>query len=81
MPMSKAAKPRNRVTRCPACQGKLGFDRDAVTLDNRFIYRSRPCMACGAVIHTKQPPEEITGVELPATISVNTEHLLVINAV
>lgn len=54
---------RNRVVICPECGGKLGRDRNAVTSANRFIYRSRACMVCGAVVHTKQPPEEITGVE------------------
>lgn len=60
---------RNRVTECPECGGKLGFDRDAYTSDSRFIYRARPCSACGAIIHTKQSPEEVTGVEREAALT------------
>ena len=66
-------EPRNRIAECPECGGKLSFDRDAVTSETRFIYRSRLCISCGAVIHTKQPPEEIAGIEFPPAISVFTE--------
>lgn len=52
---------RNRLTRCPHCLDKLSADKDAVTSDNRFIYRTRFCNGCGAVVHTKQAPEELCG--------------------
>ena len=58
-----ARRAYNRMRWCPVCQERLSFDRDAVTSENGFIYRNRRCPACGASVHTKQPPEEVTGVE------------------
>lgn len=60
----KEKEPRNRITECPECGGKLDSDRDAVTSETRFIYRSRRCLSCGAIVHTKQSPEEVSGIEL-----------------
>ena len=55
----------NRVGVCPKCGGKLGADRKAdVNPYSGVIYRSRLCENCGSVIHTKQQPEEITGITL-----------------
>ena len=61
-------KPRNRLCICPECGGKLGFDRNAVTSDSGFIYRTRLCRICGTVVHTKQAPENVCSI-----FSVNTE--------
>ena len=56
----------NRVTRCPRCGGKLGPDKKADTNPySGVIYRNRLCPGCGGRVHTKQPPEEITGLEPP----------------
>ena len=54
----------NRVTTCPECGGKLNPDKKADTnLWSGVIYRRRFCPDCHVRIHTKQGPEEITGVE------------------
>ena len=53
---------KNRLVRCPLCGRRLGHDKNAVTSENGWVYRSRQCSGCLAVLHTKQPPEEITGV-------------------
>lgn len=59
----KGVPRRNRVTACPNCGGKLRAGKNAYASDAGFIYRARVCRACGAATHTKQAPEEITGVE------------------
>ena len=56
---SRMNRTSNRITVCPECLGKLSNDKSAVTSNNGFIYRVRPCAECGGVIHTKQPPEVI----------------------
>jgi hypothetical protein len=66
MARRKELLPRNRIVACPECLGKLEADRNAVTSGERFIYRARHCPHCGATVHTKQAPEEITWIALSA---------------
>ena len=63
--VSEAVPRKNRLLVCPECGGKLSNDRNAYTSDGGFIYRERRCRNCGYTFHTKQEPEEVTGVEAP----------------
>ena len=51
------------VQACPECGGFLKAGKDPVDSERGFRYRQRQCLGCGATFHTKQGPEEITGVE------------------
>lgn len=63
--ISEAVPRKNRLLVCPECGAMLGCDRDAYTSERGFIYRQRKCRGCGRIFHTKQEPEEVTGVEVP----------------
>ncbi len=66
--------PHNRVIVCPECGGSLRKHKNPCISDNGFAYRTRKCSVCGVVVHTKQPPEEITGVE-PAARALSEKSL------
>ncbi len=61
--LSERLEFKGRVPLCPICSGGLGADRDCVASSSGFVYRKRLCRDCGAVVHTKQSREEVTGVE------------------
>ena len=63
--VSEVVPRKNRLLVCPECGGMLSGDRDAYTSNRGFIYRERKCRNCGYIFHTRQAPEEITGVEAP----------------
>lgn len=70
----KDYRPKNKITTCRDCGGKLTSDKNKEEGCSGFAYRSRVCLVCGTVWHTKQPPEEITGVERVG--SANAENML-----
>lgn len=53
---------KNRLYICPLCGEKLSSDKNSITSERGFIYRNRVCQHCALTFHTKQDPEEITGV-------------------
>lgn len=56
---------RNRLLVCPECKKKaLGADKNIHTYPSGLALRERTCGNCGAIINTKQLPEEITGIKL-----------------
>ena len=54
----------NRILFCPQCGHRLMQRKKAYFSERRFAYRERVCKSCHAVVYGKQPPEEVTGVEL-----------------
>ncbi|MDL2316277.1 hypothetical protein LJC59_04275 [Desulfovibrio sp. OttesenSCG-928-A18] len=52
----------NRLRRCPRCHGALLHDKYPYTSAGGCIYRARRCSGCGAVVHSKQQPEELVEV-------------------
>lgn len=55
----------NRIQACPACAGKLSFDRHPYLSERGVIHRKRLCGSCQRIWYTKQGAEELTGGESP----------------
>ena len=51
----------HRITTCPNCGGRLKAGKNPYTSAQGFLYRVRKCGKCGKEVHTKQGPEEVTG--------------------
>ena len=60
--ISEAVPRKNRLLVCPECGGKLSCDRDMYTTEQGVAFRERTCGVCGAIIYSRQEPEEITGI-------------------
>ena len=66
----------NRITFCPQCGHRLMQRKKAIFSDRGFAYRERLCKGCRLTVYTKQPPEEITGVDESSRVTINqgTDH-------